>query len=110
MHPTPTTIEHLHGESAERKFIVSRQHATSIICVMVSNRTGLQKVDTLTERVLAGLVDTSAPTARERDRRWTEHGRRALGICQPVKFGKMIAGESIAGESIAGESIAGEKS
>ena len=48
--------------------------------VMISGRVKFQRVYDLTERVLPGWVDTSEPTAEQRDRFWLERGAKALGI------------------------------
>jgi hypothetical protein len=49
--------------------------------LMIANRVNFQRVYDLTERVLPKWVDTTEPTAAERDRFWVERGAKALGVC-----------------------------
>ncbi|HEX6269996.1 MAG TPA: crosslink repair DNA glycosylase YcaQ family protein, partial [Anaerolineales bacterium] len=51
--------------------------------LMIAGRVNFQRVYDLTERLLPDWVDTSEPSAEERDRFWIERGARALGICTP---------------------------
>jgi uncharacterized protein YcaQ len=51
--------------------------------LMIAGRPNFQRVYDLTERVLPAWVDTSEPTAEERDRFWVERGAKALGVSLP---------------------------
>ena len=55
--------------------------------LMIANRVNFQRVYDLTERVLPKWVDTTEPTAAERDRFWVERGAKALGVCAPRHAG-----------------------
>lgn len=54
---------------------------------MIDRREKFQRVYDLTERILPGWVNTSEPTAAERDRFWVERGAKALGVCLPRHAG-----------------------
>lgn len=51
--------------------------------LMIARRERFQRVYDLTERVLPGWVDTTEPSAAERNRFWVERGAKALGVCLP---------------------------
>jgi uncharacterized protein YcaQ len=53
--------------------------------LMIRERVNFQRVYDLTERVLPAWVDTTPPTAEERDHYWIEQGARALGVCTPMQ-------------------------
>lgn len=55
--------------------------------LMIAGRDKFQRIYDLTERVLPAWVDTTEPTAAERDRFWVERGAKALGVCQPRHAG-----------------------
>ena len=55
--------------------------------LMIAGRVNFQRVYDLTERVLPAWVDTTAPTADERDRRWVEQGVRTFGACEASQAG-----------------------
>jgi uncharacterized protein len=59
------------------------EHLFSYGDLMIAGRAKFQRVYDLTERVLPKWVDTTEPTAEERDRFWLERGAKALGICLP---------------------------
>ncbi len=56
------------------------EHLYSFGELMIAGRVKFQRVYDLTERVLPTWVETSEPTARERDLFWLERGAKALGI------------------------------
>jgi uncharacterized protein YcaQ len=79
------------------------EHLFSFGDLMIAGRQKFQRIYDLTERVLPKWVDTSEPTAEQRDRFWLERGAKALGVCLPrnaadytwMKLGKarpLIAG------------------
>lgn len=55
--------------------------------LMIADRVNFQRVYDLTERVLPRWVDTTEPSAEERDRFWVERGAKALGVCAPRHAG-----------------------
>lgn len=55
--------------------------------LMIAGRQSFQRLYDLTERVLPAWVDTTEPTAAERDRFWVEGGVKALGVCTPRQAG-----------------------
>jgi uncharacterized protein YcaQ len=55
--------------------------------VMVAGRANFQRIYDLTERVLPAWVDTTEPSAEERDRHWVEQGVRTFGVCEPAQAG-----------------------
>jgi len=55
--------------------------------LMIAGRRNFQRFYDLTERVLPVWVDTTEPTAAERDRYWIEGGVKALGVCTPRQAG-----------------------
>lgn len=59
------------------------EHLFSFGELMIAGRVKFQRIYDLTERVLPKWVDTSEPTAEQRDRFWLERGAKALGICLP---------------------------
>ncbi len=59
---------------------VALEHLYASGELMIANRINFQRVYDLTERVLPAWVDTTEPTAAERDRFWVERGAKALGI------------------------------
>ncbi len=59
---------------------VALEYAYAYGELMIDRREKFQRVYNLTGRVLPEHVDTSEPTAAERDRHWVEFGAQALGV------------------------------
>jgi uncharacterized protein YcaQ len=63
------------------------EHLYSWGDLMIANRINFQRVYDLTERVLPDWVDTTAPTAEERDRHWVEQAVFTFGACEVGQAG-----------------------